>query len=84
MATADRAASWAVKALVEATPISGPAWVGHSRSASRAMEEWCALTTAAVVRPFSLHQRSAASVSAVSPDWLTATATVPGVTAGSR
>ena len=48
------------------------------------MDEWCAFTTAAVASPRSLHQRSAARVSAVSPDWLTATATVPGVTAGSR
>src|SRR5215207_3486930 len=31
-------ASWQVKALVEATPISGPAWVGSSRSTSRDIE----------------------------------------------
>ena len=73
-----------MKALVEATPISGPAWVGHRMSASRAMEEWWALTTAAVASPLALHQRSAARVSAVSPDWLIASASVPGVTAGSR
>ena len=84
LARAVRAASWAVKALVEATPISGPAWVGHSTSASRAMEEWWALTTAAVANPCALHQRNAASVSAVSPDWLMASASVPGTTAGSR
>jgi len=31
-------ASWVVNALVEATPISGPARVGHTTSASRAIE----------------------------------------------
>ena len=83
-ARAVRAETWAVKALVEATPISGPAWVGHSMSASRAMVEWWALTIAAVFRPCSLHQRSAARVSAVSPDWETASARVPRRRAGSR
>jgi glucosamine--fructose-6-phosphate aminotransferase (isomerizing) len=77
-------ASWAVKALVEATPISGPAWVGHSTSASRAIDELWTLTMAAVFRPRALHQLRLARVSAVSPDWLTATARVPGVRAGWR
>src|SRR3546814_4444596 len=44
--------SWQVKALVEATPISGPAWVGSTRSASRAMEEEATFTTTAVFCPF--------------------------------
>ncbi len=79
-----RAATWAVKALVEATPISGPAWVGHRTSASRAMEEVWTLTTAAVFSPCALHQVRLARVSAVSPDWLTATASVPLLTAGWR
>ena len=48
------------------------------------MDEWWALTTAAVESPCALHQRRAARVSAVSPDWLMASASVPGVTAGSR
>ncbi|MNT07923.1 hypothetical protein D3C72_1426460 [compost metagenome] len=83
-ARASRAETWAVKALVEATPISGPAWVGHRTSASRAMDEVWTLTTAAVFNPCALHQVRLARVSAVSPDWLTATATVPGVRAGER
>ncbi len=82
-----RAAStetWAVKALVEATPISGPAWVGQSTLASRAMVDWCALTTAAVTSPWSAHQRSAAKVSAVSPDCEMAIARVFGDRAAPR
>jgi hypothetical protein len=37
-ASAAITASWQVNALVEATPISGPAWVESSRSTSRAIE----------------------------------------------
>ncbi len=48
MASAVSAATWAVKALVEATPTSGPALVGQNRSTSRAMVEPWALTMAAV------------------------------------
>ena len=48
------AASWQVKALVEATPISGPASVGAAASASRAMLEVGTLTTASVLAPRSL------------------------------
>ena len=40
-----RTASWQVKALVEATPISGPARVGMMTWLSRAMDEDCTLTT---------------------------------------
>ena len=50
-ASAASTASWQVKALVEATPISGPAWVGSSRSASRAIELVGTLTTTAIVCP---------------------------------
>ena len=39
IAMAIRTLTWAVKALVEATPISGPACVGHSTSASRAIDD---------------------------------------------
>ena len=83
-ASAVSAATWEVKALVEATPISGPAWVGSISSASRAMVDSCTFTSAAVVIPRALHQRSAARVSAVSPDWETASARAPGPSAGSR
>ena len=70
--------------MVEATPISGPAWVGQRWSASRAMDDECTLTRAAVFSPFDLHQDRLARVSAVSPDWLTATARVPFDRAGLR
>ena len=83
-ARASSAATWAVKALVEATPISGPAWVGHRAPASRAIDEEWTLTSAAVCNPAALHHDRLARVSAVSPDWLTATASVPGVSAGWR
>ena len=62
-------ASWQVKALVEATPISGPAMVGSTMSESRAMEDSSTLTTAMMVWSLALASRNAASVSAVSPDW---------------
>ena len=54
MARQASTASWEVKALVEATPISGPARIGSSTSASRAMVEVSTLTTAAVGLPWSL------------------------------
>jgi glucosamine--fructose-6-phosphate aminotransferase (isomerizing) len=44
-------ASWQVNALVLATPISGPAWVGSNKSASRAIELVGTLTTTAIVWP---------------------------------
>ena len=43
--------TWAVKALVEATPISGPQWIGQTTSASRAIVDSVALTMAAVFIP---------------------------------
>ncbi len=46
--------SWQVKALVEATPISGPASVGSTTSDSRAMDEVRTLTTAAMRWRFGL------------------------------
>jgi hypothetical protein len=83
-ASAAITASWQVKALVEATPISGPAWVDRSRSTSRAIELVGTLMMPAVVTPFAFMCRSAASVSAVSPDWLTTTPSVFGSRTGSR
>ena len=84
MASAVSAQTWAVKALVEATPISGPAWVGSSRSASRAMLLVGTLQTTAIVWPSALAWWSAASVSAVSPDWLMNSASPPGSITGAR
>ena len=46
MASEASAANWQVKALVEATPISGPAKVGSTISASRAIELSATLTMA--------------------------------------
>jgi hypothetical protein len=45
--------SWQVNALVEATPISGPASVGKTALDSRAMVDSRTLTTAPMVRPLS-------------------------------
>ena len=53
IASAASAASWQVKALVEATPISGPASVGAAASVSRAMLEPGTLTTPTVFAPLS-------------------------------
>ena len=68
-ASAAIVASWQVKALVEATPISGPARVGAAASVSRAMLESGTLTTPIVFDPCAWTYLSEASVSAVSPDW---------------
>jgi hypothetical protein len=48
------AASWQVKALVEATPISGPARMGATTSLARAIEEVGTLTTERMFWPLSL------------------------------
>ena len=53
IASAASAASWQVKALVEATPISGPASVGAAVSVNRAMLESGTLTTPIVFAPLS-------------------------------
>jgi hypothetical protein len=53
IASAARAASWQVKALVDATPISGPASVGASASVRRATLDAGTLTTPIVFEPLS-------------------------------
>ena len=64
------AVNWVVNALVEATPISGPARVNMTSSDSRTRELSGVLQIASDERyPACLASRSAASVSAVSPDW---------------
>ncbi|MNR16846.1 hypothetical protein D3C85_1334760 [compost metagenome] len=70
-----------VNALVEATPISRPAWVSRVRSDSRTSELMPTLQIARLARkPSSLALRSAANVSAVSPDWEMVTNSVSGCT----
>jgi hypothetical protein len=60
--------SCVVKALVEATPISGPAFVYRTRSDSRASELSLTLQIVRMGVFFDFASRSAARVSAVSPD----------------
>ena len=84
MASRDSAASWAVKHLVEATPISGPAWVYRAPSQVRAMAESTTLQMASVRAPRRLASLMAARVSAVSPLWEIATTRSSGPTTGSR
>ena len=57
-----------MKALVEATPISGPAWIGKTKSEDLAIELSITLTIEQVFTLFFLHRSRAANVSAVSPD----------------
>ena len=57
-----------MKAFVDATPISGPAWIGKTKSEDLAIELSTALTTEQVLTLFFLHKSRAANVSAVSPD----------------
>ncbi len=64
---------WPRKALVEATPISGPQWIGKTKLESLAIELSITFTTAQVFILFLLHKSKAAYVSAVSPDWDTKT-----------
>ena len=59
--------TWAVNALVEATPISGPAWVYAPACVKRGMLLPTTLQMPYMVAPFSLANSNAASVSAVSP-----------------
>ncbi len=82
--TASRASttSWLVKALVEATPISGPAWRYTPCPHSRAIVEPTTLQMPTVAAPCSFASRTAPRVSAVSPDWLIAITRVSGSTTG--
>ena len=79
------AASCVVNALVEATPISGPARVRSTSSDSRTSEDSGTLQIARVDRyPAAFAWRNAASVSAVSPDCEMVTKSVLGGTTGFR
>ena len=64
------AATWAMNVFVAATPISRPARVYSTPSASRVACEPMMLVSASTVAPRSRARRMAASVSAVSPDWV--------------
>jgi len=76
--------SWVAIALVEATPISGPAWVGKTTSEARAIELSGMLTIEAMRWPSARACWSAASVSMVSPDCDTKSAAPPGDRTGRR
>ena len=60
--------NWPKKAFVEATPISGPAWIGKTQSEFLAIVLSITFTIEQVLALFFLHISSAAAVSAVSPD----------------
>ena len=62
-----------MKAFVDATPISGPAFVGKTQVDSRAIELCSTLTIARIFLVCILANLKAPIVSAVSPDWLTKT-----------
>ena len=79
-----RTVSCEVKALVEATPISGPAWINTPQSVSRAILLPTALTIPSVRAPASFALLIAARVSAVSPDWLRASTVDAGVSTDGR
>ena len=78
------AATWAVKVLVAATPISSPARVNRIVSASRVAWLPMMLVSAITFAPRSLASRIAASVSAVSPDWVIPITRSSEPTTGSR
>ena len=77
-------ATWETKVLVAATPISRPARVNSTPSASRVACEPTTLVTARTLAPRSRASRIAASVSAVSPDWVMPMTRSRGPTTGSR
>ena len=70
--------------FVAATPISRPARVYSTPSASRVACEPMTFVTASTVAPRSRASRIAASVSAVSPDWVMPMTRSPGPTTGLR
>src|SRR5476649_2594169 len=85
MVSMARAASWVVNALVDATPISGPARVSSTKFDSLTIELSATLQMLKVDKYFAcLALRSAARVSAVSPDCEIVTKRVSGVITGLR
>ena len=74
----------ATNVFVAATPISIPARVNSTASASRVAWLPAALVTATTAAPLARASRIAARVSAVSPDCVIASTSVPGAMIGSR
>ena len=68
--------TWVTNVFEAATAISGPAWRNITASASRVIAEPTVFVTATIGQPCSRAQRVGAIVSAVSPDWVTATTSV--------
>ena len=79
-----RAATWLVCVLVAATPISRPARVYRTKSASRVAWLPMMLVSASTGEPASRASRMAASVSAVSPDCVMPMTSVSGSNTGWR
>ena len=77
-------ATWQTNVFVAATPISRPARVKSTPSASRVACEPMMFVTASTVAPRSRARRIAASVSAVSPDCVMPMTRSPGPTTGLR
>ena len=77
-------ATWHRNVFVAATPISRPARVNSTPSESRVACEPITLVIASTLAPRSRAMRIAASVSAVSPDWLIPTTRSPGPSTGLR
>ena len=87
-APAAAASTWATWVLVAATPISRPARVKSTPSASRVAWQPMMLVSASTGAPASRARRIAARVSAVSPDWVMAITRArgraPGCGSGTR
>ena len=77
-------ATWQRNVFVAATPISRPARVNSTPSASRVTCEPITFVIASTAAPRSFALRIAASVSAVSPDWEIPITRSPGPTTGLR
>ena len=71
-----RVVTWVTNVLEAATAISGPAWRNITASASRVIAEPTVFVIATIGQPCSRARRVGAIVSAVSPDWVTATTSV--------
>ena len=84
VASENSTVNWAVKAFVDATPISGPARVGKTKSASRAIVLSGTFTMPTDFKPNLEACRIAMSVSRLSPDCEMARAAAPFPCAGCR
>ena len=78
------AATWQMNVLVAATPISSPARVKSTASESRVAWLPMMFVSARTFAPRSRARRIAASVSAVSPDWVMPMTRSSSFTTGSR